>query len=216
MKSYEAGTKLRLLDRTLNVRLAAFFENYTNIQQSQLDFVNGLPLILTANAGGSHIYGTEIESEWRPTTADHLSGFFTWLHARYSVFNNGVDPRTSSLIPSLAGSQLPNAPDTSVRLEYRHDFSLPNGGTLTPLVAPYWQSTSYSQPLNVAVYKIASYSKTDVQLTYASAAEHWRVAAYVQNVENRAVRTSDFTLRGNVFSDFNLPRIFGVRVSYQY
>src|SRR5882757_5364037 len=100
MKSYEAGTKLRLLDRTLNVRLAAFFENYTNIQQSQLDFVNGLPLILTANAGGSHIYGTEIESEWRPTTADHLSGFFSWLHARYSVFNNGVDPRTSSLIPS--------------------------------------------------------------------------------------------------------------------
>jgi iron complex outermembrane receptor protein len=215
MTSYEAGTKLRLLDRTLNVRLATFFEDYTNIQQSQLDFVNGLPLILTANAGVAHIYGGELESEWRPTTADYVSGFFTWLHARYSVFENGVDPRTNALIPSLAGNQLPNAPDVSVRLEYHHDFSLPNGGTITPMVAPYWQSTSYSQPLNVGVYKIGSYSKTDLQLTYA-APEHWRVAAYMQNAENRAVRTSDFTLQGRVYSDFNPPRMFGVRVSYQY
>jgi iron complex outermembrane recepter protein len=216
MTSYEAGTKLRLLDRTLNVRLAAFFEDYTNIQQSQLDFVNGLPLVLTANAGAAHIYGGELETEWRATTADYLSAFFNWLHARYAVFNDAVDPRTNALIPSLAGNQLPNAPDVSARLEYRHDFTLPNGATLTPMVAPYWQSTSYSQPLNVNVYKIASYSKTDLQLTYASAAEHWRVAAYVQNVENRAVRTADFTLQGHVYSDFNPPRMFGVRWSYHY
>jgi iron complex outermembrane recepter protein len=205
-----------LLNRTLNVRLAGFFEDYTNIQTSQLDFVNALPLILTANAGGSHIYGVEIESEWRPTTAAYLSAFFTWLHARYTVFVDAFDPRTNTLIPSLAGNQLPNAPDVSVRLEYHHDFSLPQGGTLTPLVASYWQSTSFSQPINLDVYKIGSYSKTDLQLTYATAAEHWRIAAYVQNVENRAVRNADFTLLGNVYSDFNPPRMFGMRVSYHY
>jgi len=216
MTSYEAGTKLRLLDRTLNVRLAGFFEDYTNIQESQLDFVNGLPLILTANAGGSHIYGVEIESEWRATTADYLAAFFSWLHARYTVFNDAVDPRTNALIPSLAGNQLPNAPDVSVRLEYHHDFSLPDGATLTSLVASYWQSTSFSQPINVDVYKIGSYSKTDLQLTYASAAARWRVVAYVQNVDNHAVRNADFTLVGHVYSDFNPPRMFGVRVSYHY
>jgi iron complex outermembrane receptor protein len=214
MTSYEAGTKLRLLDRTLNVRLAGFFEDYTNIQEAQLDFLGGLPEDITANAGGSHVYGVEIESEWRATTADYLSAFFTWLHARYTVFDDAVDPRTNTLIPSLAGSQLPNAPDVSVRLEYHHDFSLPYGATLTPLVASYWQSTSFSEPINVDVYKIGSYSKTDLQLTYATAAGRWRIAAYVQNVENRAVRNADFTLLGHVYSDFNPPRMFGVRVSY--
>jgi iron complex outermembrane receptor protein len=213
--SYEAGTKLRLLDRTLNLRLAGFFENYTNIQESQLAFVGGLSSNITANAGGAHIYGTEIESEWRPTTADYVSGFFTWLHARYTVFNNAINPLTNAIIPSVAGNQLPNAPSTSVRLEYHHDFSLPNGGKLTPMVASYWQSTSYSEPFNFDVYKIRSYSKTDLQLTYA-ATEHWQVAAYVQNVEDRAVRSSDFSLLGHVYSDFNPPRIFGMRVSYRY
>jgi len=213
--SYEAGTKLRLLDRTLSVRLAGFYENYTNIQESQLTFTGGLTANITANAGGAHIYGTEFESEWRPTTADYVSGFFTWLHARYTVFDNGVNPLTGKLIPSLAGNQLPNAPSTTVRLEYHHDFSLPNDGALIPLVSSYWQSTSYSEPFNFNVYQIRSYTKTDLQLTYA-APEHWRVAAYVQNVENRAVRSSDFTLLGNVYSDFNAPRVFGVRASYRY
>ena len=214
--SYEAGIKLRLLERTLNVRLAGFFENYTSIQTAQLQFLNGIGQIITTNAGGSHIYGAEIESEWRPTTTDYLAAFFTWLHARYTVFSDAADPRTNTLIPSLAGNQLPNAPNASVRLEYHHDFSLPIGGTLTPLVAFYWQSTSFSQPINVDVYKIGSYSKSDLQLTYASAAEHWRIAAYVQNVEDHAVRNADFTLFGNVYSDFNPPRIFGARVSYRY
>ena len=216
MLSYEAGTKLRFLDRTLNVRIAGFFENYTKIQTGRLDFSVGLPVIITANAGGSHNYGVEIESEWRPTATDYLSAFFTWLHARYTVFSDAVDTRTNTLIPSLAGNQLPNAPTTSVRLEYHHDFSLPNGGKFTPQVASYWQSTSFSQPLNVDVYKIRSYSKTDAQLTYATAEDHWRIAAYVQNIENRAVRNADFTFLGNVYSDFGEPRIFGVRVSYQY
>jgi len=214
--SYEAGTKLRLLDRTLNVRLAGFFENYTNIQEAQLEFLNGLTVDVTSNAGSAHIYGAEIESEWRPTTTDYISAFFTWLHARYTVFNDAADPRTNALIPSLAGNQLPNAPTTSVRVEYHHDFALPNGAKLIPQVTSYWQSISYSEPLNVDIYKIGSYSKTDLQLTYASAAEHWRIAAYVQNVEDRAVRNSDFTLFGNAYSDFNPPRIFGVRVSYHY
>jgi iron complex outermembrane receptor protein len=214
--SYEAGTKLRLLDRTLNVRFAGFFENYTNIQEAQLAFLGGLSQSITSNAGGSHIYGAEIESEWRPTATDYVSAYLTWLHARYTVFSDAIDPRTNALIPSLAGNQLPNAPTTSARLEYHHDFSLPNGGKLSPQVSSYWQSTSFSEAINVDVYKIRSYSKSDVQLTYASPDEHWRVAAYVQNVEDRAVRNSDFTLLGNVYSDFNPPRLFGVRVAYHY
>jgi len=214
--SYEAGTKLRFLDNTLSVRLAGFFENYTNIQTSQLDFLNGIGRIIAANAGRSQIYGAEIESEWRPTTTDYLSAFFTWLHARYTVFDDAVDPRTNALIPSLAGNQLPNAPTTSVRVEYHHDFALPNGAKLIPQVSSYWQSISYSEPINVDVYKIGSYSKTDVQLTYASAGEHWRVAAYVRNAEDRAIRNSDYTIFGQVYSDFNPPRVFGVRASYKY
>ena len=172
---------------------------------------------MVQNAGTSHIYGVEFESEWKATPADYISAFLTYLHARYTVFNNGVDPQNPSVdIPSLAGNQLPNAPDESIRLEYRHDFPLWNGGALSPLVASYWQSTSYSDAVNTPIYKIGGYSKTDFQLTYSDPSEHWKVQGYVQNIENHAVRNADFEIFGGVYSDFNPPRTYGIRASYKY
>jgi iron complex outermembrane recepter protein len=215
--SYEAGTKLRLLDNALNVRLAAFFADYTDLQNSTFEIVSGTPLTVVENAGTSHIYGVEVESEWKATPVDYFSAFFTYLHARYTVFNNGVDPQNPAIdIPSLAGNQLPNAPDESVRLEYHHDFPLPNGAALSPLIASYWQSTSYSDAVNTPIYKIGGYSKTDLQLTYSDPSAHWKVQGYVQNVENHAVRNADFEIFGGVYSDFNPPRLYGIRASYKY
>jgi iron complex outermembrane receptor protein len=214
--SYEAGMKLRLLDRSLNIRIAGFYEDYQNLQVVQFLTLEDKLELLTTNAASSGIYGAEIESEWKVTPRDNASAFFTYLHARYGIYNNAVDPLDSSIIPSLAGSQLPNAPEFSLRLQYSHDFPLPNGAALSPLAAVYWQSTSYSEPVNIPVYKIAAYSKTDLQLTYTSTGGKWRAAAYVDNLEDHAVRNSDYSSGGIVFSDFNAPRTYGLRVSYQF
>jgi iron complex outermembrane receptor protein len=215
--SYEAGAKLRLLENDLNVRVAGFFADYTNLQNSTFEIVSGTPLTVVENAGTSHIYGLEVETEWKATPVDYVSAFLTYLHARYTVFNNGVDPQNPSVdIASLAGNQLPNAPDESVRLEYHHDFPLSNGGTLSPLLASYWQATSYTDAVNIPIYKIGAYSKTDLQLTYSDPSAHWKVQGYVQNLENHAVRNSDFEIFGGVYSDFGPPRLYGIRASYKY
>lgn len=214
--SYEAGAKLMLLDRSLNIRVAGFFMNYTNLQTFQYLYTGGGSYLVTTNAGKSHIYGVELETEWNATPADHVAAFGTYLHARYTEFNNAVNPLDGRVIPSLAGSRLPNAPEASLRLEYRHDFPLPNGGTLTPLAAFYWQSKSYSQPINIPFYQISAYSKSNLQLTYADPMDRWHAAAYVDNLENHAVRNSDFSSGGVVFSDFGPPRTYGFRLSYRY
>lgn len=215
--SYEAGTKARLLDRALSLRFAGFYEDYSNLQITQLVTTpSGAGAIYTTNAGKSGIYGAEVETEWKATRSDYVSAFFTYLHARYDEYGDAIDSRTNDVIPSLAGNQLPNAPELSVRVEYRHDFVLGNGGKIVPLGAVYWQSTSYSQPINDTYYKVGGYSRSSFRLAYTDPTARWQVEAFVDNIENHAVRDSDFSAANVVFSDFGAPRTYGVRLSYRY
>lgn len=214
--SYELGTKSQLLSHSLNVRVAAFFLNYTDLQTFQyLETAQGA-FLATTNAGKSHIYGAEVESEWQASEHDYVSAFATYLHARYTVFDNAVDSRTDTPIPSLAGSQLPNAPDFSIRVAYRHEFHFANGSKLSPYAAVFWQSHSYSEPINISYYAIPAYSRSDVRLTYTNPGGNWDASAYVENLENHAIRNSDFSSGGLVFSDFGPPRTEGVRVAFRF
>ena len=138
--NYETGAKMRLLNNSLNVRTAVFYEDYTNIQVFQLVSLANFIGQATTNAGAARIYGAEVESEWNATPVDHVSGFLTYLHARYTEFNDAIDPRYQTVIPSLAGDQLPNAPEFSLQAQYTHDFRLSDGSTISPQVIAYWQS----------------------------------------------------------------------------
>ncbi len=216
--NYELGLKSRLLNQSLSARTAVFYEDYRDIQIAQLVSLPGVIANATTNAGKARIYGLEFEGAWNVTALDHLSSFITYLHARYTHYTNAVDPRFggSVIIPSLAGDQLPDAPDVSLRVQYSHVFELPKGGTLTPTVAVYWQSRSYTNALNIDYYSVDAYSKTDLRLTYYDPARTWEVSGYVSNLENHAVRTGDYSGSGVVFSDFAPPRTYGVRIAYRY
>ena len=212
--NYEIGAKTRLLSDSLSLRVAAFDEEYKDIQVFQLVSANASLFLATTNAGAARINGTEIESQWNATTSDHVSGFFTYLHARYTHYVDAIDPRTEAVIPSLTGNPLPNAPDYTFRLQYSHTFSLPNGGTFTPQVSEYWQSDSYLTAIRVSSYAQEAYSKTDLLLRYMDPTGHWSVDVYSYNLENNAVRTGDYSGSGVVFTDFGPPRTYGLRVSY--
>lgn len=216
--NYELGLKARLLNQSLSARTAVFYQNYKDIQIAQLVSLPSVIATATTNAGKAAIYGVEVESAWNITPVDHVSAFATYLHARYIQYSNAVDPRFGGavIIPSLAGDQLPNAPNVSLRLQYERDFKLLNGGQLTPTVTIYWQSRSYTNALNISYYVVDAYSKTDVRLAYTDPTEHWQLSAYVFNLENKTVRTGDYSGSGVVFSDFAPPRTYGVRFAYKY
>lgn len=214
VRNYELGFKTRLFDDSANVRVALFYEDYTDLQVFQLvSTPQGISLV-TTNAAKAGIYGTEIEGEWNLSPVDHIRGFVNYLHATYTNYKNTRDPLTNEIVASLDGNQLPNAPQESIRLQYSHDFTLPNNGTVTPQAAVYWQSFSYLNAFNDSYFRVNPYTKTDLSLTYADPSGRWKLAAYVDNLEDHAVRTGEFTGAG-VYSDFAPPRLFGVRISYQ-
>jgi len=210
--NYELGTKTQFLDDRASVDADVYYMNYRDIQVYGFIGVNGV----TTNAAGAAIYGTELEGHWRVTPNDRLDGFLTWTHATYTKYLDAVDQLTNTVYSDISGNFLPNAPQFSARLQYAHNFELHNGGTLTPSVASYWQSVMYLTAFNLPIDRVGAYSKTDLAMAYEDPTGQWEIRAYVHNLENKAVRNSALVALGYYFADYNPPRMFGVRIAYNF
>ncbi|WP_260929471.1 TonB-dependent receptor [Novosphingobium sp. 9] len=214
--SYEAGVKTRLLDDKLTLRAAAFWVDYTNLQVFQVASTTSGVSLVTFNAAKARSRGVELETTWEISPVDHFSGFINYLDATYTQYTNGIDGRDSSVIPSLTGYQLPQAPHWQMRGQYSHDFLLGNGGKITPMAAVYFQTESFTEANNVSWYRVAPYTKTTLTLTWTDPTDKWQVSAFVDNLENNKVRTGDWASSGEVYSDFAPPRTWGLRASWHY
>jgi iron complex outermembrane recepter protein len=214
--NYEAGIKSILLDRKLNVRVAVFNEDYKDVQVSNVQTVGFISFNVTTNAGAARIYGAEVELDYLVTPDDHLSGFVSYTHARYTKFNNAQDGSTKIIYPSLAGNYLANSPDLSIRVQYSHDFHLGNGGLITPMAAVYYQTKQYLREFNLPIDKQGGYTKTNLSLTYKDPSRNWTASAFVTNLENKSVRNTVNTAQLTYFSDYLPPRQFGVRLGYEF
>ena len=61
-----------------------------------------------------------------------------------------------------------------------------------------------------------AYGKFDRSLRYASPNGRSTLSAYVLNIRNRIVKTTDITGSGTIYSDFMPPRTAGARVTYNF
>jgi iron complex outermembrane receptor protein len=210
--NYELGFKARPFDGRVQLNADFFYMSYKNLQVTQVQQPIGQ---LTANAAAASIYGVELESTWIASPHDKLSGFLNLLHATYGRFQNAVDAQTNIVYPSLAGNSLPQAPKLSAKLRYQHDFSLPNGATLTPAGSVYYQSHAFLREFNLPIDRVPAYSKSAASLTYRSAT-HWSLEGYGENLENHSIRTAQFLLAGTYLSYYDPPRTYGIRFNYDF
>jgi iron complex outermembrane recepter protein len=210
--SYEVGLKGHFFDNRVTLYADGFDMEYEDLQVTQLSGVADI----TNNAAKAKIYGTELEGEWRITSNDRVNGFFDYLHAAYTDYNNAVDQLTGIIYPSLAGNTLPNAPRYSFKLAYSHKFDLPDGSALTPSAAVYYQSVSYLREFDLPIDTVQAYTKTSLNMAWTDTTRRWNISAYVYNLENSVVRNGAITAFGPYWSTYDPPRTYGVRVGYKY
>lgn len=234
--NYEAGWKSELLNRSLGLSATVFNMEYSNMQVSAIEHdLNDNPTPVTINAAKARIKGAEFEWTWRITGADTLTGYATYLDARFSSFPNAVNSTinpdgiyNSYAVPAyglgklatnvsynFTGNYLPNAPQESLRVAYSHVFDLGDDGILTPSIQVYWQDESYSDFANNTQALHKPYTKSDINLTYQSASERLTVEAFIHNVENRVVWEVLNAKWDDTQGTRLPPRTFGVRVGYK-
>jgi len=210
--SYELGLKGHFFDDRVTLYADGFYMNYTDLQVTQL---SGTAEI-TNNAARAKIYGTELEAGWQITPKDRVNGYFDYLHATYTDYQNAVDQLNGTVYPSLSGNTLPNAPRYSFKLAYSHQFDLPGGSALTPSAAVYYQSVSYLREFDLPIDTVQAYSKTSLNMGWTDATGRWNVNAYVYNLENSVVRNGGITAFGLYWSTYDPPRTYGVRAGYKF
>lgn len=241
LTNYELGLK-STFGRALTLNVAAFYMDYQDMQVSAVERLpSGQQQLVTSNAASASVKGVEAEIMWRPTQADSLSAFASWLDAKYDEFitidtvyfdqgnlDNAID---------LAGEPLRHAPKFSFTGTYEHRFVVGNGGSIVPRVTFHYQTETTISAFNdvyPTLYRDAgvqdAFTRTDLSLRYESPQNNWTIEAFVKNLEDEAVKTDIYNVGassdgtptsgpsnlGNWLAFYDPPRTYGIRVHIDF
>jgi iron complex outermembrane recepter protein len=214
LTSYEVGLKKLLLQDRLTVNLTAFHYDYNDLQVQQVvGFAVG-----TVNAATAKVNGVEFETNYRPINSLTLSGYLSFLHARYDKFT-GYDSAQPNL-PSVVfnGNALSEAPDWRGHLSAEYRWSLPDG-TLALRGEGDYSSRYYFTPANLALLSQGAYAKANLFLSYTTHA-NWQVTGFVRNVTNKITVTNGFVLAADLgtpaVGTVAPPRTYGAELAYHF
>jgi iron complex outermembrane receptor protein len=231
--NYELGLKASLLGGAMALNTVGFWSDYSDILRTRMEFdAQGVHQLVTRNATAANIYGFESELLWKPSATDTLQALFTYLVSEYRDFPTidaqyyvANDPLTPVI--NLKGNKLPFAPQYTSALVYERSFALPNGARLVPRLQTKYQSEMFLTDFNRASDRQSAYTRTDLSLRY-EAPTAWIVEAYVQNVEDEAVK-NNVDLRGNqpgsggvpgfpgvARAFYDAPRTYGLRATFRF
>jgi iron complex outermembrane receptor protein len=233
--NYELGWKSNFFDRRLQLNIDAFHTLFTNYQAtSGTTNPDGSIAAVTVNAGKAQIDGIELESTTLITAADKVAINATWLDARftdfvlpfgdpYGVVNGNVGPCPTCGY-SLTGAKLPYAPNFTVRVDWQHTFTLPNGAALVSRLDSEYVASQELEYHNYASTHQPSYTRSGFSLSYEPS-KVWTIMAYVRNIENKAVLVKADLDNNAPNADFNNfakqgywmpPRTFGAKISANF
>jgi iron complex outermembrane receptor protein len=235
--AYEIGSKNQLHDGRLQLNVAIFYYDYSDLQVSGIDVVpqldeegNPIPdpdnpgafLVESVNTSNSNIdssemYGAEIE--WIALVSDNflIDGNIGLL--KTDVGNGEVDNAAifGAVPTDVSGNQLRKAPESSFNLGLQHTLELSSlGGSLTSRLDFHYEDEQYHDVLNRPQDLEGSYTKTDISTTYRNDSGRYFVQLYGRNLEDNDVRTTIFQSAIGPTSAFAAPRTYGIRGGFNF
>ncbi len=204
--TYEIGAKTSFFDRTVILNADMYYTVWDNIQSDQ--FLRDGSLY-TANAGGAHVPGVDMDFDLKITLRLRIEGNFFWS-----------DPQIVHPNPLLVqfGGRLPGVPQNSFGVSGRYDVPLEDGwDAFARLEYSYvGPSTLGFDARNSA--KMGNYSLANLRLGIHR--DGWEGTLFINNITNQGANTFAF---GNPFIPATIaqstplrPRTIGVEVTASY
>lgn len=252
--SLELGVKSSLFDNRMTLNANLFRMDYTDMQVTSavIDPVTGESRLTKTNAGSATIQGLEFTMNYAVSENGVLSVTGSLLDATYdeydgqeSNFNSdaglnwngcalgsGAGSTCANDLWDFAGNTLPNAPDMTLNISYKHDFQMASGAVLTPRVRMVYQDDTYLTYENrgdrpAGTYGPAdpgekdfdvqpAFAKFDASLTYVSADDDWTAELYGNNLTNEAIKQEIFIGGENTAYTWAPSREAGLRFAYRF
>lgn len=199
--AYEIGVKTDLLDGRLRLNAAYFFNDYKDIQLTQLSCnsiigVSGVPLgdlglgspcAMPQNAGSADIQGFEVEAMYRLENGFSIDAAISTLDFEYTELN----PALGGSIPD--GSISPFTPELKWSLGIAKDFNT-EFGLITPRLDASFQDDIYTNANNAELGRVDDYTLVNAKITWASFSNNIEVALGVTNLTDKYYYKTKFNL----------------------
>lgn len=213
--AYEAGLKTDLLDRKLRLNIAAFINDYKDIQLPLITCASlgsNAPCGARQNAGSGKIKGFEVEMFATPVEGFSLDASVSHLYGHWSK----IDPRVGNAILITDPIVTPNW-KWSAGVQYKADMG--KSGSVTPRFdIAYTGKTSAGRLFGGGpIDYFKAYTVANANLTWRNADEDLSVAVKVQNVFNEYYTPFRFAavyiFSGTIYSQVGRPREWAVSVT---
>ncbi len=217
--AYEIGSKNRFADDTLQLNIAAYYNDFRGLQ-IQNGFLSGTPPVLLStirNAGKAYARGVEVEAVAKPTPALTLNATATFVKTKYENYDTtrpggyAVPPGESPII-SLAGKKIPYTPEYKFTAGARYDIDSPIG-TFTPSVNAVVSGKYFNTDYNTVIDVQEAFTKVDLRLAWLSKGDRFGIDLFVNNVGDKAVANRGVFGSQGLNKSFEEPRFYGVRFS---
>jgi len=212
--SYEAGLKSDLFDGRARLNLAAFFQDYTDLQLSRFaaDPITGDFSAVFDNAGGAEFYGLEAEFSGQISEALRFDGNLAYLHSEYTEYiDGGVDISDQR--------KLVNAPEWSGRAGLTYDLALGSLGDLTLSGGTAYRSKTYLTVSSSEVLAQGAYWLTDASILFTPRDTNWTLLLSGKNLGDEAYMEHGFDLSaspGVQMGYYGAPRTVTLDVRYRF
>lgn len=205
LTNYEAGFKLTLADRKLNLNGSVFYYDYNNYQAFEI--VNLSQFVTNKSA---EVTGAELELQARPVRGLTLSGFLAVLETQVKGI---VLP-----LGRVANREMPQAPSLSYGGLVRYEFPV-GPGSLSLQTDWKYDGEQYFSTFNAPIDREHSRIVGNARITFRTDDDHWEVAGFVNNLTDKEYRIYNLDLStsfGSSQQTFARPRWFGGSVKYSF
>ena len=243
VNNYEIGGKFALLDRTLQINLAAYQIDWTNIQQTVFD-QNISNQTFTANFSDGRIKGIEGDVTWRATSELTFNSAFSYNDSALTAY------RRNTTILNPIGSPLALSPKFQGNLRFRYEKELSSG--LRPFFAAgvHYVGSSISSVFNNVDLRLQSFnptqgyaaqlpvtyngvlvrpgdvvaplggsqdqaSYTTFNLSFGASKDEWSLEAFLENLTNQRPELFKSGNDGELRITTSRPFTAGLRFSYK-
>ena len=229
--AYEIGSKNRFLDNTLQINIAAYYNDFSNLQvQNQFlipsaggGFTTSSAILNAANATAK---GVEIEVQAVPVKGLNIGASVTFQDATYSNYTGVPAPALYTTPPvtasnprggyDLSGNRVPYQPHVKLTGQVSYDVDLGKSGRITPQVTVLYSGDYFLTDFNKSLDHQSSFAKLDLRLGWASADDRFGLELFVNNVTNKITLNRATFGSGGLNENFDAPRMFGARASAKF
>lgn len=212
--AYEIGYKSEWLDNRLRINAATFYYDYKDLQVSRIIDAGGAPVSLISNAASSSIKGFDLEVLAQPIPELELSLAYGYLDAQYDeyVFNTTLD---------FSGTTMVRAPKSTINVGA--EWTVPFADNDLSFRADYaYLSKFFHEPgegsnvygSGIPLTVEDGYGLLDLRVAYRT--PNWTLTGYVTNATDEEYRRTVNALGSTIVGFAGQPRIYGVKLGYDF